>query len=53
MTAEAANGQGIGGEKRKAAKLPEEEEVQAQGGQQLGPPEGRAWVYWADNVELE
>jgi len=26
---------------------------QAQAGQQLGPPEGRAWVYWADNVKLE
>ena len=26
---------------------------QGQGGQQLGPPEGRAWVYWADNVKLE
>ena len=25
----------------------------AQGGQQLGPPEGRAWVYWAENVTLE
>jgi ribulose-5-phosphate 4-epimerase/fuculose-1-phosphate aldolase len=21
--------------------------------QQLGPPEGRAWVYWAENVKLE
>ena len=26
---------------------------QAQGGPQLGPPEGRAWVYWAENVKLE
>ena len=26
---------------------------QGQGGQQLGPPEGRAWVYWAENVKLE
>ena len=26
---------------------------QAQAAQQLGPPEGRAWVYWADNVKLE
>ena len=26
---------------------------QAQAGQQLGPPEGRAWVYWAENVKFE
>ena len=27
-------------------------QAQAQGGQQLGPPEGRDWVYWAGNVKL-
>ena len=25
----------------------------AQPAQQLGPPEGRAWVYWAGNVSLD
>ena len=25
----------------------------AQPAQQLGPPEGRAWVYWAQNISLE
>lgn len=30
-----------------------EQPAQAQPAQQLGPPEGRGWVYWAENVSLE
>ncbi len=34
----------------RAAAAPAPAPVPAQPAQQLGPPEGRAWVYWAQNV---
>jgi HCOMODA/2-hydroxy-3-carboxy-muconic semialdehyde decarboxylase len=37
-----------------AAAAPEPAQpAPAQPAQQLGPPEGRAWVYWAENVSLD
>jgi ribulose-5-phosphate 4-epimerase/fuculose-1-phosphate aldolase len=44
QAAEAQGGRGQGGGGAQAG---------GGGGQQLGPPEGRAWVFWSQNVELD